>query len=289
MLNTTPSALRFSRSFDWNSWSSPSTTTTPRPPWTLGRRIWGGAMRPPLTPLRFRFAGRLSAGGRAGPRRGRTSSVGGRARPLSQRPAADSSAGGAAARARAQAQARAASLRRRCRRRPRSYHSRRVHSSHRRRQCLAPTQVMLRPPCAAAYCSSLQAGVHKFLWCDATRPSTGLNVKCGTWRSNALLQQHAVRRLRDLRALYDGLACCKTLDGTEKATDHELPDTRFAARTACGGRGIAPTTLKNKARPAPAPIKLLGAARPRSCPWTEDEPIPAASRRIGAAIARTQP
>ena len=46
---------------------------------TFGRRIWGGAMRPPLTPLRFRFAGRLSAGGRASAPRDRTSSVGGRA------------------------------------------------------------------------------------------------------------------------------------------------------------------------------------------------------------------
>ena len=63
---------------------------------TLGRRIWGGAMRPPLTPLRFRFAGRLSAGGRAGPSRGRTSSVGGRAGPFSKA-AADGSAGGAGA------------------------------------------------------------------------------------------------------------------------------------------------------------------------------------------------
>ena len=54
---------------------------------TFGRRIWGGAMRPPLTPLRFRFAG-----GRAGPRRGRTSSVGGRAGPFSSA-AAEGSAG----------------------------------------------------------------------------------------------------------------------------------------------------------------------------------------------------
>ena len=50
------------------------------------------------------------------------------------------------------------------------------------------------PTAAAAYCSSLQAGVHKFLWCARRAPSTVLNVKCGTWRSNALLQQHAVRR-----------------------------------------------------------------------------------------------
>ena len=59
---------------------------------TFGRRIWGGAMRPPLTPLRFRFAGRLSAGGRAGPRRGRTSSVGGRAGPFSKAAAEGSAA-----------------------------------------------------------------------------------------------------------------------------------------------------------------------------------------------------
>ena len=58
---------------------------------TFGRRIWGGAMRPPLTPLRFRFAG-----GRAGPRRGRTSSVGGRAGPFNKA-AAEGSAGGAGA------------------------------------------------------------------------------------------------------------------------------------------------------------------------------------------------
>ena len=58
---------------------------------TFGRRIWGGAMRPPLTPLRFRFAG-----GRAGPSRGRTSSVGGRAGPFSKA-AAEGSAGGAGA------------------------------------------------------------------------------------------------------------------------------------------------------------------------------------------------
>ena len=44
---------------------------------TFGRRIWGGAMRPPLTPLRFRFAG-----GRAGP---------------FSKAAADGSAGGAGA------------------------------------------------------------------------------------------------------------------------------------------------------------------------------------------------
>ena len=60
---------------------------------TFGRRIWGGAMRPPLTPLRFRFAG-----GRAGPRRGRTSSVGGRAGPFS-RAAAEGSAASVGGRA----------------------------------------------------------------------------------------------------------------------------------------------------------------------------------------------
>ena len=54
---------------------------------TFGRRIWGGAMRPPLTPLRFRFAG-----GRAGPSRGRTSSVGGRAGPFSSAAAEGSAA-----------------------------------------------------------------------------------------------------------------------------------------------------------------------------------------------------
>ena len=54
---------------------------------TFGRRIWGGAMRPPLTPLRFRFAG-----GRAGPSRGRTSSVGGRAGPFSKAAAEGSAA-----------------------------------------------------------------------------------------------------------------------------------------------------------------------------------------------------
>ena len=32
--------------------------------------------------------------------------------------------------------------------------------------------------------------------------------------------------------VYDGLACCKTLDGTESRRIIELPDTRFAARTA---------------------------------------------------------
>ena len=63
---------------------------------TFGRRICGGAMRPPLPPPRFRFAGRPSAGGRAGPRRGRMSSVGGRAGPFS-RAAAEGNAGGAGA------------------------------------------------------------------------------------------------------------------------------------------------------------------------------------------------
>ena len=86
--------LSFSRSFDWNFLvvalddHDPTASVD-----TFGRRIWGGAMRPPLTPLRFRFAG-----GRVGPRRGRTSSVGGRAGPFS-RAAAEGSAASVGGRA----------------------------------------------------------------------------------------------------------------------------------------------------------------------------------------------
>lgn len=65
---------------------------------TFGRRICGGAMRPPgarAGGARLRFAGRLSTGGRAGPSR----SVGGRAGPLRSAAAdgsGDASVGGRA-------------------------------------------------------------------------------------------------------------------------------------------------------------------------------------------------
>ena len=125
----------FSRSFDWNSLVVALDDHEPRPPSTFGRRICGGAMRPPLAPPRFRFAGRLSAGGRVlvlGRGAAARSAVGGR-RPV-PRPAAAGpqqlAAAVLAARARAQAQARAASLRRRCRRRPTSCHNQQEHSSH---------------------------------------------------------------------------------------------------------------------------------------------------------------
>ena len=89
--------------------------------------------------------------------------------------------------------------------------------------------------------------------------------------------------------VYDGLACCKTLDGTERRRIIELPDTRFAARTAPGGRGIAPTTLKNKARP-PQRQSSCSARRGRErLPWDKTSNQAAANASVQALIARTQP
>ena len=38
-----------------------------------------------------------------------------------------------------------------------------------------------------------------------------------------------------IRRVYDGLACCKTLDGTERRRIIELPDTRFPPAFLLGG------------------------------------------------------
>ena len=73
--------------------------------------------------------------------------------------------------------------------------------------------------------------------------------------------------------------------------DHiELPDTRFAARTGPEDRDIAPTTLKNKARPAQrgsANQSCSGGAG--SLPGDETSNQAAANASVQALIARTQP
>ena len=61
----------------------------------------------------------------------------------------------------------------------------------------------------------------------------------------------------------------------------ELPDTRFAARKSPMDDGIAPTTLKNKARTSPAPIKAARLRRGR-------DRCPGGSRTTNCALAASR-
>ena len=69
----------------------------------------------------------------------------------------------------------------------------------------------------------------------------------------------------------------------------ELPDTRFAARKCPQDHGIAPTTLKNKARPASANQAARRGAADKSLPGGETSHQAAANASVQALIARTQP
>ena len=91
------------------------------------------------------------------------------------------------------------------------------------------------------------------------------------------------------RFAYDGLACCKTLDGPKGDGSLELPDTRFAARTGPEDRAIAPTTLKNKARPASANQAARLRRGRRCCPRRQQADQSCPGRRPTHSCVIAQP
>ena len=69
--------------------------------------------------------------------------------------------------------------------------------------------------------------------------------------------------------------------------DHiELPNTQFAPRKSAEDRAIAPTTLKNKARPAQRGSANQAARPTDRLPWDETS-HQAARQRIGAGAGTT--
>ena len=145
------------------------------------------------------------------------------------------------ARVRARARARAASLRRRCRRRPKSCHSRLAHSSH--AWPLSSLQAGITNRCGARP-DAPKHWFKRYVWyvdeqCAIPNPvfAAGNAASTRFFSLPSLLVSYP--RWRDYRAT-------------------ELPDSHFAARTSPSHHKITPTTLKNKARASPAPNQAVG-------------------------------